>query len=182
MINILQTPKQMFCLMCEKYLCNLHYLDENRIHYSYHRNDKTSYLKSYRAMIQKSIGLNNSNSDILTQLIEEFNMNVDKKRINLRKIDLNLGNSIEISKNQIKEDVQDNTKGVNFICTSNCLIAKLKSNDSNLQLDITVDKIVEEYIQKLFLIHMFDPCQILLSLKNIFAKKKIILSCYEVRF
>ncbi len=167
----------MFCLMCEKYLCNLHYLDENRIHYSYHRNDKSAYLKSYRSMIQKS--LRNINSCTVINLIDEFNGNIDKKRINCRKIDLLVNKHEESIKNSVNTKVEVFDSNFYKACSLECYINKFQLNN-NLDSVSKLEHITEEYIQKLFLIYMFDFCSILVSLKNTLGNKVAEVTCFDV--
>lgn len=174
MITILQTQKQMYCLMCEKFLCNLHYIDEKRIDYTCQLSDKNSIYKSYRNFLC-SLNKMNFNSVSVINKLDEFNFLAERKKINQRKIEISSQDYTEAKK------IKNNCKSE--LCSNCCY----KNNPKNIRkyeysfIDnfIKSNKVVSEYINKLFTIYLYDPCSIFKNLCNL-LQGEIHPSCEDI--
>lgn len=158
----------MFCSVCMKYLCNIHYYDDNRLDYSSYRSfNLKGYLKNYREILTVLYKANCSSqlNSITKTRIDEFNYQLTNKK--------NSKNFLFIKKIELDKPI-DESYYLERICGEKCFF-KLAGENHNLRLDELYsnakklneeESIVKEYIIKLNEVFKFSPCEICLYLNS----------------
>ena len=161
--TILQTAKQMFCLMCCKFSCNLHFIDENRKHYISQLSDKNTMLKSLYLLLSSVSCVKYEKIPLfIVEHVNNFNKFIDNKKTSFssKKIIFELNNINQQSP-----------------CSENCYL--VGNEISNYLMEF----IVKEYVDKFFSVFNFDPCKIHKCIKTTLRKKQETLpTCFEVIF
>lgn len=166
-------------MICNKFSCNLHFIDEKRTDYRSQLPDKYSILKSLRNILNKILSKECNLNLLVDSKINEFNHLIETKKeikkLNLKKLvkKINLEENSEDSdedKNKEKDKYEINGENKNkqiCQCSSNCILndRNYKNNNQEFSNESNIKNIViKEYIKKYFNIYLFDSCEIRKSL------------------
>lgn len=176
--NILQTEKQMFCSICMKFMCSIHFYENNRTHYSpWTSCNYKAFMASYRRFLTINYNTFKSNLELLEIVINK----IDKlnEYISGKKGSKTFGKVHKIDMENLKilvsQDKYLQTPCENLCYTSIASAAELAKINGEWGGSTL------EYIQKLLDIYKFQPCKISSFLKTVLLQGKTdIISCKEV--
>ncbi len=169
--NLLQTEKQMFCMVCMKFLCNIHYYDEDRISFSSLGSFLIKpYLISYRRILSVLISKKSLLTEIVSFMIDE---EIEKFK-DLYKLKQYSKKFSFIKKLEEDEQIIENLLPCNELCYISNSAYKNITKDA---VSNSFSSFEYEYISKLFEIFKFDSCKISDFLKKTLKKD---FSCVSV--
>lgn len=177
--NILQTEKQMFCSVCMKFMCSIHFYENNRTHYSpWTSCNYKAFMTSFRKFLTISYNTFKTNLELLGIVI----CKIDKlnEYISGKKGSKTFGKVHKIDMENLKILVSQD-KYLQNPCDNNCYFTLTHLDElDKIKAEWTGPTL--EYIQKLLDIFKFQPCKISSFLRNVLLQERAeSISCKAVK-
>lgn len=177
--NILQTEKQMFCTVCMKFMCSIHFYENSRVHYTpWTSCNYKAYMASYRNFLTITYNSYKTKLPLLHRVVEK----IDKlnEYISGKKGSKTFGKVHKIDMENLKHLVSQD-KYLQNSCENSCF-ATIKKEVELEEISLELSGITSEYLNKLIEIYKFQPCKISTFLNTVLlSSKKEIVTCKGVR-
>lgn len=167
--NILQTEKQMFCAVCMKFMCSIHFYENSRVHYSSWTScNYKAVLASYRNFLTITYNTYKSELTLLGKVVEK----IDKlnEYVSGKKGSKTFGKVHKIDMENLKYLVSLN-KYLQNPCDNRCFVT-IQNEAELCELTLDLSSVASEYLNKLIEIYKFQPCKISAFLNIVLLNNK----------